>query len=325
MWFQNRRAKWRKKENTKKGPGRPAHNSHPQTCSGDPIPEDELRKKEQERLEKKKRKQEERMRRLEAKKRMAGLVGKDGKTQDCLLSPSLSSIADSGEAEIDVVGEGSGDRLQDFNDQPAMDKSSLSLPEREATHSPCSDMYATDSDSPSPKPALRSPFSIDSLLETPKVPRGRRPNSKYPRVQASKSMNPLSLGIMPLFPITQPVGFQVERLPTPPVISSTTIHDVHRSPDSPHTLSGMEHQHRLEPENPVSPESRLRSDEPCPTSTDIPCHGLSREADLFDPRTSESETMAPCESPVPTSISPVNRVSETSGTADDGIQSGSAS
>jgi hypothetical protein len=54
-------------------------------------------------------------------------------------------------------------------------------------------------------------FSIDSLLEAPKVPRGRRPNSKYPRVQASKSVNALGLGMMPLYPITQPIGFLVEQ------------------------------------------------------------------------------------------------------------------
>ena len=68
----------------------------------------------------------------------------------------------------------------------------------------------------------REAFSIDTLLETPKVPRGRRPNSKYPRVQASKSMNPLAFGMFPPFPINQPVGFTVEQMPTPPGTPSPT-------------------------------------------------------------------------------------------------------
>ena len=187
-----------------------------QTCSGEPIPADELKKREQERMEKKRRKQEERMKRIEEKKKISGGKNSNG---DC--ASRVSSLSDidgnNSESEIDVVGEEPTGRGSEEQEKEL----DLSVPSRT-----CQEHHEQNvgDQGNGLKPALLgSAFSIDSLLETPKVPRGRRPNSKYPRVQASKSMNPLSLGMYPLYPITQPMGFQVERPPTPTSTSCTSV------------------------------------------------------------------------------------------------------
>lgn len=56
------------------GPGRPAHNAHPQSCSGEPIPPDEVVKRERDKKEKKLRKQLERqLKRLQQSKTKPGV------------------------------------------------------------------------------------------------------------------------------------------------------------------------------------------------------------------------------------------------------------
>ena len=92
VWYQNRRAKYRKKENTKKRPGRPAHNAHPQTCSGEPLTMEEMERKERERGEKKVRRQLEKLAvngihvDMETLKReyltQLGILPKDGEASD---------------------------------------------------------------------------------------------------------------------------------------------------------------------------------------------------------------------------------------------------
>ena len=151
------------------------------------------------------------MRRIEEKKKYGG-----GKSSNADSSSRVSSLSDTdgnnSESEIDVVGES-------IDGGHAEQEKELDLSARPDYE--CKDQNGGLPENGLKPVLLKSAFSIDSLLETPKVPRGRRPNSKYPRVQASKSMNPLSLGMYPLYPITQPVGFQVERPPTPSSTSCT--------------------------------------------------------------------------------------------------------
>lgn len=167
VWFQNRRAKFRKRDNTKKGPGRPAHNAHPQTCSGQPMDPDEIQKREVIRLEKKKRKQEERLRRMEDKRKFLGDTGINSDKEICY------SKSDNDGSECEKI-------VDDIDEDVDRERKGCA-------------------------------FSIDRLLEEPKIPRGRRPNSKYPRVQACKTIPTLGIGMMPLYPITQPIGFVVEQ------------------------------------------------------------------------------------------------------------------
>jgi len=146
VWFQNRRAKWRKLDNTKKGPGRPAHNAHPQTCSGEPIPPEEIVKREQQRREKKLMRQlEKQQKKLEAKGILVDISQLRQEWEAARNGGKGGNNEPIHEHEIDVVGDDS-----DTEDQEDLEGSKFELEDR-ANLSPQSQ-----------KPI--NAFSIDNLL-----------------------------------------------------------------------------------------------------------------------------------------------------------------